>query len=295
MLEYYSGLVAPYPYEKLAHVQSSTRFGGMENATTIFYSEDPIANGRDIEGTVAHETAHQWFGNAVTPSDWPHLWLSEGFATYFGMLFFEHADGVGKFREEMERDRLQVVRSAEVARPVIDQSETDLFKLLNVNNYQKGAWVLHMLRGLVGDDAFFAGVREYYRQHEHRTATTTDFRTAIERAAGRDLGWFFDQWLSRPGFPRLRVTSQWDAAARAVDITIEQTQSTSWPTFRLPLTIDVDADGGTVRRAVDMDERRETVRVPLTGAPGRITLDPDGWLLKEAEIVGPGAQTTARP
>src|SRR5690606_19916934 len=101
MVAFYSELVALFPYEKLAHVQSSTRYGGMENVTAIFYDERAIAAGRDIEGTVAHETAHQWFGDAVTESDWHHLWLSEGFATYFGALFFEHADGVERFREIM--------------------------------------------------------------------------------------------------------------------------------------------------------------------------------------------------
>src|SRR5690606_29984849 len=101
MVDFYSTLVAPFPYEKLAHVQSSTRFGGMENVAAIFYAERSIAQGRDIEGTVAHETAHQWFGDAVTEADWHHLWLSEGFASYFGPLFFEHADGVERFREIM--------------------------------------------------------------------------------------------------------------------------------------------------------------------------------------------------
>jgi aminopeptidase N len=283
MIEYYSGLVAPFPYGKLAHVQSFTRFGGMENATAIFYSEQSIAQGGDIEGTVAHETAHQWFGNAVTPADWSHLWLSEGFASYFGMLFFEHADGVEQLRQRLERDRLQIVRSSVVARPIVDASETDLFTLINVNNYEKAAWVLHMLRGLVGDQAFFNGIRDYYRRYEHRTAATTDFRRAIEQAAGRELAWFFDQWLFRPGFPRLRVTSRWNAGERIATITVEQTQRSSWPTFRLPLTMEVDIDGSIEQRTLDMDERRETFRIPAAVAPRRVTVDPDGWVLKDVE------------
>jgi aminopeptidase N len=286
MIEYYSGVIAPYPYEKLAHVQSSTRFGGMENATAIFYDERAIAKGQDIEVVVAHETAHQWFGNAVTPADWPHLWLSEGFATYFATLFLERADGVERRRQLLEADRLQIVRSKVVERPVVDASPRDLFELLNANAYQKGGWVLHMLRGMIGDAAFFDGIRRYYRRHEHATAATDDLRLAMEQASGRELGWFFNQWLFRPGVPRLRVTSRWDAGARAVDVTIEQMQSGSWPIFRLPLTVEADAEGGIVRRTIELTARRETLRIPLPVAPRRVTLDPDDWLLKEVEYAG---------
>ena len=281
MVDYFSELVAPYPFGKLAHVQSSTRFGGMENASAIFYDEQALAKKRNIEGTVAHETAHQWFGNAVTPGDWPHLWLSEGFATYFGTLFFEHADGVERRAERMEADRLRVIRSEAVARPVVDAAATDLFAMLNANSYQKGGWVLHMLRGLIGDRAFFDGIRQYYRQHQHATAFTDDFRRAMESASGRDLEWFFDQWLFQPGFPRFRVTSTWNAAAGAADLVIEQTQRITWPTFRTMLTVEVSTEGGSVRRVIDIDERRETLRVPLPATPRRVTLDPDGWVLKE--------------
>lgn len=283
MVDYYSGLVAPFPYGKLAHVQSSTRFGGMENATAIFYDEQALAQGRDIESTVAHETAHQWFGNAVTPADWRDLWLSEGFASYFATLFFEHAEGIERLRARMEADRVRVVRADVNDRPIADTANEDLFTRLNANTYQKGAWVLHMLRGLVGDEAFFAGIRRYYQEHAHGTATTADFQRAIEAVAKRDLAWFFDQWVFAPGFPRFRATSRWDAAARAAEVTIEQTQAVSWPTFRGPLTVQLRSGGTAVRRTVEMDDRRQTVRIPLAAPPDALVLDPDGWILKEVE------------
>jgi aminopeptidase N len=283
MVEYYSGLVAPYPYRKLAHVQSSTRFGGMENATAIFYDEQSLAKGRDMEATVAHETAHQWFGNAVTPADWRDLWLSEGFATYFGTLFFEHADGIERLRERMEADRARVARAEAIGRAIVDTSQDDLFERLNANTYQKGAWVLHMLRGLVGDTAFFDGIRRYYRRYEHGTATTEDFERVMAEASGRDLGWFFDQWVRSPGLPRFRVTSRYDAARGAAEIVIEQTQRVSWPTFRTPLTIELRSGGSAARRTVEVDDRRETVRIPVATAPDVIRIDPDGWVLKEVE------------
>src|SRR4029077_7225326 len=127
-----------------AHVQSSTRFGGMENASAIFYAEKPIADGRNIEGTVAHEIGHQWFGDSVTEADWRHVWLSEGLATYMAVLFYEHVDGIAARSQIMETARKTVVASDTRNRPVVEPDEQDLFKLLNRNAYEKGSWVLHM-------------------------------------------------------------------------------------------------------------------------------------------------------
>jgi aminopeptidase N len=281
MVDYFSQLIAPFPYSKLAHVQSSTRFGGMENATAIFYDETALADGRNIESTVAHETAHQWFGDAVTESEWSHLWLSEGFADYFAALFFAHADGVAAFRRMMEDKRRQVIESDRVDVPIINPNEQDLFKLLNINNYAKAGWVLHMLRGSVGDDRFFDGIRRYYRGHEHGTATTADLQRAMEAASGTRLDEFFGQWLFHPGFPRFRVSSQWNPEQRMATVVIDQIQADTWPTFKVPLTIEFATASGTTRRRVDVDERQERYTFQLDSAPTAVVLDPDGWLLKD--------------
>jgi aminopeptidase N len=280
MVDFYTELVGPYPFEKLAHVQSATRFGGMENASAIFYTQEGLASGRSMEGTVAHETAHQWFGDSVTEADWPELWLSEGFATYFGHLFFENAEGETDFRRRMEEDRRDVLASADVRRPVIDREEQDLFALLNDNNYPKGGWVLHMLRGVLGDETFFRGIRSYYAGHAGGNATTGDLETAMEAASGRALDWFFHQWLEEPGFPELSVTRSWDAAAHEVLVTVRQTQDPSWPTFRIPLEIEVRPDSGApVRHPVEITEREQTFRLPSPGPARQVVLDPDGWVL----------------
>ena len=283
MVEYFSQLIAPFPYDKLAHVQSSTRFGGMENATAIFYSERALAEGRDIESTVAHETAHQWFGDAVTEAEWPHVWLSEGFATYFGELFFEHADGVETFRRMMEADRRAVIASKRNDLPVVNTTEQDLFKLLDSNTYTKASWVLHMLRGLVGDQRFFDGIRRYYRDHAQGTASTIDLQHAMEAASGRKLDAFFTQWLSRPGFPRLHVSSQWNPDRHTATVVVEQVQPEKWPTFTMPLTIELTTPAGRTRRQVEVDERRERYTFTLDAAPTGVVLDPDGWLLKDVQ------------
>ena len=139
MVQLFSRLVGPFPYEKLSHLQSSTRFGGMENASAIFYADRPFRTGTMGDGVVAHETAHQWFGDAVTEREWPHLWLSEGFATYFAALWARAARGDSAFREEMSNIRQRVLEDEQAVpkRPVIDTIETDLLSLLNRNSYER--------------------------------------------------------------------------------------------------------------------------------------------------------------
>ena len=279
MVDFFTDLIGPFPYEKLANVQSATRFGGMENSSAIFYSERGIAEGRNMEGTVSHEIAHQWFGDSVTESEWYDLWLSEGFATYFGALFFEEADGPGDFRGRMEGSRQRVLASSDVNRPVVDREETNLFNLLNANNYPKGGWVLHMLRGMLGDETFFAGIRNYYARFRDSVASTSDFRAVMEETSGSDLGWFFDQWLHRPGYPVLASETTWDADAGEAVVVVRQTQQADWPAFRLPLDIEFEVNGGVERGRVEITEREQTFRIPLEAAPATTTLDPDGHLL----------------
>ena len=290
MVDYFTETIGPYPYEKLANVQSATRFGGMENSSAIFYSEQAIAQARDMEGTVSHEIAHQWFGDSVTEEKWSHLWLSEGFATYFGALFFEHADGVEDFRNRMHSSRERVVASDVVrSTPVIDEGEQNLYALLNDNNYPKGGWVLHMLRRRLGDEDFFSGIRRYYREYRDATALTADFRTVMEEASGEDLEAFFDAWLNNPGFPVLQVSWSYSADKGGVDVQVTQTQPASWPTFAEPVDLEFTVGAESVRHTVRMDGRETTTFLSLPGEPDGLSVDPDTWLLMEVHAAGEGA------
>jgi aminopeptidase N len=279
MVDLYVDMFGPYPYEKLANVQSSTRFGGMENASAIFYSEDAIASGRDIEGTVAHEIAHQWFGNSVTPADWPHLWLSEGFASYFGPYFWEHVEGQLVFRERIHANRDRYLDSDVTHRPVVDEHAENLLDLLNANSYQKGSMVLHMLRWVMGDRAFFQGVRRYYQRHAGENVVTQDFQVAMEEAHGEPLDWFFQQWLHRPGYPEYEVEWDWDAGGGTVELKITQVQDEGWPLFRMPMEFEFLLDGGVHREIHLVDGREWTRTLALPGEPTQVRPDPDGWLL----------------
>src|SRR5262249_33743217 len=237
IVQLFGRLVGPFPYEKLAHLQSSTRFGGMENASEIFYADGAFRRRTMNDELIAHETAHQWFGDAVTEREWAHLWLSEGFATYFAALWTRAARGDSAFRAQMTTVRQTVLGdSASVTkRPVIDTIETDYLALLNRNSYEKGGFVLHMLRAQVGERAFFDALRSYYLKHRHATAVTDDLRAEMERESKQNLGWFFDQWLRRPGFPEVTATWSYDAATREAVISVSQ--SGRFGLFQFPLTI----------------------------------------------------------
>jgi aminopeptidase N len=283
IVEFFGSIVAPFPYERLSHLQSSTRFGGMENAGAIFYADALFRRPEGVGlGLIAHEVAHQWFGDAVTPRAWPHVWLSEGFATYFAALYTEHAQGPAAFQSQLSGIRTQIIGAAVVAqRPVIDTAQADLMQLLNTNSYQKGGYVLHMLRRELGDTAFINGIREYYVAGVHSTALTSDLRLAMERASGRELNWFFDQWLRRPGFIEAEIGWRYDASTREVFATV--VQGTRFAPYRFKLPLEVEAADGTKRIIV--------VDVPATGssevklpvrfdsAPAAVRLDPRGDLL----------------
>jgi aminopeptidase N len=275
-------LVGPFPYEKLAHLQSATRFGGMENASAIFYAYDLFPTHRMSEGLIAHETAHQWFGDAVTEREWAHLWLSEGFATYFAALWTRESRGDAAFRAEMAATRDQVLRDSVVAaRPVIDTAQRDYLALLNANSYQKGGYVLYMLHRQLGDSAFFAGLRSYYARYRDGNAESDDLRRELECASGHPLAQEFDQWLRRPGAPEPMVGWAHDEETGAVSLLV--LQDSPHGAYTLPLTVLVTEATGAQRRleVVVPAERRAVVPLPgrFAARPVSIVFDPDAFLL----------------
>ena len=274
----FSRLAGPYPYEKLAHVSSSTRYGGMENAGAIFYANQLFRPGSPNESLIAHETAHQWFGDAVTETAWPHVWLSEGFATYFAALWTEHAHGDSTFKAELRKMRADVLKAPiSNEKPIIDESLDDLRRVLNSNVYQKAGFTLHMLRVEIGDSAFFGAIRSYYAKYRHGNALTSDLAREFERTAGRPLDWFFDQWLRRPGVADLRPSWTWDAARHTVVVTV--VQGARVPPYRLSLAVDVTDSAGRSQRVrlLIPAQATSTLDVPLTltAPPQSVVFDAD--------------------
>jgi aminopeptidase N len=282
MLNYLSLLVGPFPYPALAHVESSTEFGGMENSGAIFYNDSLYGARALTEATVIHETAHQWFGDAVTEADWHHLWLSEGFATYAEALWAEHTGGAAAGRAVMRTAAQRLRNSRVIDRPILDPAQRDLKGLLNDNNYQKGAWVLHQLRGLVGDSTFIAGLRAYYRTYRDSTALSSDFARIMSETSRQPLEWYFTQALTQPGYPVLDI--RWRMASGKLELTVRQTQKAAWGTYRIP-GLELVIDGKPVKVNVEGRETRQ-VLAQINRAPQKIEVDPNGWWLLDATVSG---------
>ena len=279
--EFFSDWIGPYPYEKLAHVQAAGIGGGTEHASAIFYGERSVTGGR---APVVHEVAHQWWGNAVTEKDWDDVWLSEGFATYFTHLYNEQFAGRDAFVRGLRADINTIVAAQQAApdQPVIHRNLADMSKVLNRLVYQKAGWVLHMLRGTIGTDNFWKGIREYYARYRNQNASTDDFRHVMEKASGSQLSWFFDQWLTRPGMPSLRGGWRYDAASRQVHIEISQTQAGG--SFRVPLEIAIGGASGPPRiEKVELTAATGQFAFAADTEPTSVTLDPNTWVLMQVE------------
>jgi len=277
---WYSEMIGPYPYEKLANVQSKTMFGGMENAGCIFYSESSVTGRGRAEGLIAHEIAHQWFGNSVSEKDWHHIWLSEGFATYMTALYQGHREGEEKLKETMARARSRVVRSyRNNPVPVIDTTVVNYMSLLNANSYQKGAWVLHMLRNELGDDLFWEGIREYYARYRDSNALTSDFVKTMEDVSGRDLDRFFYQWLHLPGHPQLDISWSYDSAGREINLLLEQKQDAE--VFEFPLDIMINDPSGSRVETIMIIKKEQSFVLKSANIPDELIVDPGDKLLFE--------------
>ena len=283
-LDYFQKNVGPYPYKKLANVQSKTRFGGLENANTIFYFENSVTGKGEQEALLAHEIAHQWFGNSTTENDWHHVWLSEGFATYFTNLYIEHTYGRERFVKQMLSDREKIVRFHQrVTRPIVDTEIRDPKQVLSPNTYEKAAWVLHMLRQEVGDEVFWNGIRQYYAKFAGKNVMSTDFQAAMELASGRNLSAFFQQWLFQIGYPKLDVQWHFNSSKKEVEVRVSQVQESAFFEFPLDLAIQT-GDGRIQLQTVRIHQKNQMLTFPVAGTPKLFSVDPMVRLLMEAKL-----------
>jgi aminopeptidase N len=296
-LQMFNETVGPYPYEKLALIIGATQFGGMENSSAIVFTStlfNPNPNQAlskafdirtGIEDVVAHEIAHQWFGDSVTESTWADLWLSEGFATYFAGLFIQKHEGEEAFQRYLKGAADTAFGYEQKNRiPIHDRDTQDLFKLLNGNNYQKGAWVLHMLRSRLGDEAFFQGIRSYYQQHKNSIASTEDLRLALEKASGKDLQTFFTRWVYDSGHPQYDVQWSWQANSKRLDVVVTQKQPGAVFVDEIPL--EVSTAGGTRSFTLRPRAKRANDTFQIDEQPTSIAVDPKNTLLKEVTVSG---------
>ncbi len=279
ILPYYIKNVGPFAYEKLANVQSKTIFGGMENASAIFYFEKSVSS-KGIEELMAHEIAHQWFGDAASEKNFHHLWLSEGFATYMTNLYLESKYGPDTLKKREMADRQTVIKfEKKRLTPVVDTGVNENFmQLLNANSYQKGGWVLHMLMHKLGDKAFWKGIKAYYAKYNGGNANTDDLRLVMEQASGQDLKQFFNQWLYTAGHPQLALSWKYDEAKKAIALNIEQKQSEIYQ-----LTLEVKTGGKL--HTIDIKNRATNINLPVNVKPATLYADPDVNLLASFDVM----------
>lgn len=288
-LEFYSDKVGPFSYEKLANIQSNSVSGGMEAASAILYSENSVVGDRNVRwrNVVIHEIAHQWFGNAVTEKDWDEVWLSEGFATYFTLLFIEHQYGRDEFLAGL-RSSKSSVDAFYLKNPkyrIIHDNLKNMDDVTTSQIYQKGSWTLHMLRGVVGTENFWKGIRAYYRKYRDSHATVADFRRVMEETSGKDLSAFFDQWLYKPGTLKYKGNWSYDAAEKQVTLKLDQVQ-TDESLFKMPIEIAVYYRGQVKPQSqiVQVEARSNVFSIKVSGEPEKVILDPEMWVLMDADV-----------
>ena len=284
VLQFLTENVGPYPFAKLANVESNTRWGGMENASCIFYPERSVASTTPFDGTVVHEISHQWFGDSVTESDWDHVWLSEGFATYFTHLYNEKTYGRDRMNAGLKRDRKRIFQF-ERRRPGIAIVDTNVpvDQILSTLTYEKGSWVLHMLRGEMGDENFWRGIRAYYTKYRNGNALTDDLRVVMEELSGKDLKPFFDRWVYSPGHPVFDLDWSYDESRKVVSFYVRQVQAAGGRAYRFPLdVVAIDGDGNRVLvETLAVSKVNQSFEFKAGERPTEIEWDPNTRLLFE--------------
>lgn len=282
----------PYPWAKYAQVcVHDFVAGGMENTSltiltmgTLFPPE--TENIRSSQGLVAHELVHQWFGDLVTCKDWSHLWLNEGFATYYEALFDGHKNGRDHLLFNLWGDAQTVLGVPNDTTPIVWREFDRPDEQFSFRAYPKGAWVLHMLRSQLGDDLYRRCVKTWLERHAYGVVVTEDFNAVIEELSGRSFDQFFDQWVYHSGHPEVDVTYSWDEATKLARLSVKQTQAVSEKVllFKFPLPVRFTTPTGVVERTLDIKEKAEEFFIALSGAPKLVRVDPGFTVLAKLRV-----------
>lgn len=303
MMAYFSELTGVrYPYAKYAQtVVQDFIFGGMENISATTLTDSIMYDNRaridaDGDALIAHEIAHQWFGDLMTVRDWSHGWLNEGFATFMELVYCERSKGRDEFLQALRTEMdFYLGEAGHYRRPIVTNVFKDPIDLFDRHLYEKGGITLNMLRVLLGDTLFWKAIRRYTISRRSTNVITPDLQRAVEEATGRNLDWFFDQWVFGAGHPELKGDYAWDDSAKMAKISLKQTQSGDRvaEVFRLPLRIDFKLESGEwSSHKVEMTEREQTFFLPLSSKPRVVRIDPE--VLKTLEFERPGEMLRAQ-
>jgi aminopeptidase N len=285
----------PYPWAKYSQVcVNDFVAGGMENTSATTLTDwtlftDATENIHDSEGLIAHEMAHQWFGDLVTCKDWGHVWLNEGFATFYETLYDAHKNGRDSMLYSLYNRARPILANPDPT-PIVRRNFNDSHEMFGYLVYPKASWVLHTLRSELGDDLYRRCVKTYLERFQYRNVVTEDFRTVIEELSGRSYDQFFDQWLYHGHFPEIQASYSWDEPAKLVKISIRQTQEVNANVllFNFPLTVRFKTKSGIEDRTIRVSKREEDFYFPLEAAPELVRLDPNYTLLAKISFSVPG-------
>jgi aminopeptidase N len=279
-----------YPWAKYDQVVSPRMGGGAENTSATLLGEGVIHNRRaeqdfSWERVIAHEIAHQWWGDLITLRTWSETWLNESFGTYSDYLWTRFDKGEEEGAVDLRGKKEQYLREARTRyiRPIVFDRYERPQDNFDSHTYPKGACVLHMLRSLLGDGPFFAVLTHFLHKHAFQAVDTHDFRTAVKDVTGQNLDWFFEQWLFKPGHPVFEVSSEWNEEAKKLRLRIRQNQDTSAdvPIYRMPVDIGIVTAEGKVKEKVWLEDREERFEFDLAGRPLLVRFDEGNHLLKE--------------
>jgi aminopeptidase N len=294
MVKFFSEKIGvKYPWDKYDTVAIRGFGGGMEHTSATTVGDGSLRDARanldnSSDGLCAHELAHQWWGDLLTCKDWSHIWLNEGFATYFELLWREYKEGKDAFQSGVS-GTFQGGLAADAGqnkRPIVWRGYPSPNAVFGAHAYPKGGSVLHMLRGVMGDDLFWKGLNLYATRHAFQPVETDQLRLAMQDASGRDLTWFFNQWLYKAGYPAFQVRSEWNEQAQQVKVTVKQTQQTSdlVPIFRMPVDIYVTTAEGRQKQRVWVERASHEFTFPATSRPLMVNFDPEQWVLKTLDF-----------
>ena len=291
MIDFYNKTFGfAYPWAKYDQVCVAGYGGGMEATTATILGQSTIHDERadqdfSSDGLVAHELAHMWWGDLVTERAWPDVWLSESFATYAEYLFtrFDRGEDQGAMNlEEKKASYLAEARDRYI-RPIVFNRYNGPWEIMDAHSYPKGAAVLHMLRFVLGDQAFFRVLGEFLNRFAFKNADTHDFMTVVKETTGENLDWFFEQWIYKPGHPVFDVSAAWDEPAGKLLLKVRQVQdfSRGIPVFRTPVVVGIRTDGEHLSERIWIEKSEESFAFKMPGKPRLVRFDEGDQLLKE--------------
>ena len=300
MAFYESELGTPFPWDKYYSVYCLDFLaGGMENTSCTFNAAaalfpQEVGELDTIHRLDAHEMAHQWFGDLLTCRDWSHLWLNEGFASYYTVLYEEVKNGRDGMALSLWKEAQRVVNSNDT-RPIVWRDYSEPMEQFDTRAYPKGAWVLHMLRSQLGPDLYRAAIKEYIARHRNGIVTSDDLQETMEDVSGRSFDQFFDQWVHHGGVPELNIEYSWDAGAKMARVAIKQTQKVDEKVLlfsvNLPLRFIIKTEDGkeTVSNVTaSVTKAQEDFHFPLDAQPALLRVDPDLTVLAKINFTPAG-------